>query len=47
MHTHGPHVAITLTEGKIRMTNPDGTSDVADTVPGAAEFTDAIVRNLG
>ncbi len=42
MHTHGPHVAIYLTENESRMTVPDGTSATATTVPGVAEWSDAI-----
>ena len=41
MHTHGPHVAITLTEGKTRMTLPDGSSSDDMTVAGAAQYSDA------
>ena len=41
MHTHGPHVAITLTENATSMTTPDGTSAEATTEIGAAEWSDA------
>lgn len=41
MHTHGPNVAITLTENTSRMTLPDGTSEEGTTVIGAAEWSDA------
>jgi len=42
MHTHPQHVVITLTENESRMTLPDGTSETATTVPGAADWGDAI-----
>ena len=41
MHTHPQHVAITLTENESRMTLPDGTSEDATTVAGAADWGDA------
>ena len=41
MHTHGPHVAITLTENESRMTLADGTSEDATTEIGAAQWSDA------
>lgn len=40
MHTHGPHVAITLTENATRMTLPDGTSEEATTEIGVANWDD-------
>ena len=41
MHTHGPHVAVILSEGTWRMTLPDGTS-AEETAPfGAAGWNDA------
>jgi len=41
MHTHGPHVAITLTENATRMTLADGTSEETTTESGAANWSDA------
>lgn len=41
MHTHGPNMAVFLTDGKVRMTFPDGTSAEATTVAGAIEWADA------
>ena len=41
MHTHGPHVAITLTENATRMTLADGTSEETTTESGAANWGDA------
>jgi hypothetical protein len=41
MHTHGPHVAITLTENASRMTLPNGTSEEGTTEVGAAEWSDS------
>jgi quercetin dioxygenase-like cupin family protein len=41
MHTHAQHVVVTLTENESRMTLPDGTSETATTVAGAAEWGDA------
>ena len=41
MHTHGPNVAITLTENAIRMTLPDGTSEESTSEVGAAQWSDA------
>ena len=41
MHTHAQHVVITLTENESRMTLPDGTSETATTVVGAANWGDA------
>ena len=41
MHTHADHVAVFLTSNATRFTLPDGTSVDADTVAGAAEYTDA------
>ena len=40
MHTHGPHVAILLTENENRMTMADGTSIEETTVPGTAQWSD-------
>ena len=40
MHTHGPHVAVMLTENASRMTSPDGTSEEATTEIGSATWAD-------
>lgn len=42
MHTHGPHVAIFLTESTARMTLPDGTSEELATVFGATQWVDGV-----
>ncbi len=50
MHTHGPHVSITLTESTWRMTLPDGSINEETTEIGAAVWTDAdehLPENLG
>lgn len=41
MHTHGPNMAVFLTDGKVRMTFPDGTSAEATTTAGSVEWADA------
>ncbi len=41
MHTHGPHVAIFLTDNTVRMTLPDGTSAEVTGEAGATSWTDA------
>ena len=41
MHTHGPNVGILLTKNAVRMTLPDGTSEVSTTVAGTAQWSDA------
>jgi len=41
MHTHGPHVAIFLTDNNVRMTLPDGTSSELTGEAGATLWTDA------
>ena len=41
MHTHGPHVAIFLTDNTVRMTLPDGTSSDVTGEAGATSWTDA------
>ncbi len=41
MHTHGPHVAIFLTDNSVRMTLPDGTSSEVTGEFGATLWTDA------
>ncbi len=41
MHTHGPHVAIFLTDSSVRMTLPDGTSSEVTGEAGATLWTDA------
>ena len=40
MHSHGPHVAITLTKNATRMTLSDGTSEEATTEIGVANWDD-------
>lgn len=50
MHTHGPNVAVILTDSSVRMNLPDGTSVVANSKAGDAEWTDAeehLPENLG
>ena len=41
MHTHGPNVAVFLTNSKTRMTLPDGTSDELTTEIGGTSWSDA------
>ena len=41
MHTHGPHVAISLTDNTVRFTLPDGTSSEVTGEAGTAEWGDA------
>ncbi|MGI9308863.1 MAG: hypothetical protein ACR2P6_06360 [Gammaproteobacteria bacterium] len=41
MHSHGPHVAVFLTENLNRMTFPDGTSAETATEIGVAQWSDA------
>ena len=41
MHTHGPHVAIFLTDNTVRMTLPDGTSAEATGEAGTTLWSDA------
>ncbi len=41
MHTHGPHVAIFLTDNTVRMTLPDGTSSEVTGEAGATLWGDA------
>ncbi len=41
MHTHGPHVAIFLSENAIRMNNSDGTSEESTAPVGTAGWSDA------
>jgi len=50
MHSHGPHVAITLTASTFRMTSPDGTTEESTSEIGAANWSDAnehLPENLG
>ena len=50
MHTHGPHVAVFLTDNTVRMTLPDGTSSEVTGEAGATSWTDAdehLPENLG
>jgi hypothetical protein len=41
MHTHGPNIAVFLTDNNIRMTFPDGTSVEAMQKTGGTEWADA------
>ena len=41
MHTHGPNVAISLTNNTVRMTLPDGTSSEVTGEAGTTEWRDA------
>ena len=41
MHSHGPNVSVLLSEGTIRMTFPDGTSQDVPTEVGVAQWSDA------
>ena len=41
MHTHGPNVSVLLSEGSIRMTFPDGTSEDVPSEVGVAVWADA------
>jgi hypothetical protein len=41
MHTHGPNVAIMLSENNVRMTSPDGTSEDVLQEVGMAVWADA------
>jgi hypothetical protein len=50
MHTHGPNVAVFLSESTIRMNVPDGTHQDASTEIGAAQWSDNeehLPENLG
>jgi hypothetical protein len=50
MHTHGPNVAVFLSESTIRMNVPDGTHQEASTEIGVAQWSDAeehLPENLG
>ncbi len=50
MHTHGPNVAVMLSEGTVRMTSPDGTFEDVPSEVGVAVWTDAeehLPENLG
>ena len=42
MHTHGPHVAILLTENATRMTFPDGRSEEDTAEIGSANWSDSV-----
>ena len=42
MHTHGPHVAILLTENTTRMTFPDGKSEEDTSEIGSAIWSDGV-----
>ena len=41
MHSHGPNVAVFLTDTETRMTLPDGTSQEGTTETGATAWSDA------
>jgi len=41
MHSHGPHVAVMLSNGIVRMTIPDGTSEDVPHEAGMAVWSDA------
>jgi hypothetical protein len=41
MHSHGPNVAVFLSDSVVRMTNPDGTSADVPTEVGVAKWEDA------
>jgi len=41
MHSHGPNVAVFLTQNTTRMTLPDGTSQESTTKVGATDWSDA------
>ena len=41
MHTHGANMAVFLTDGKVRMTFPDGTSVEETTAAGGVQWADA------
>ena len=40
MHTHGPNVSVLLSEGNVRMTLPDGTSEEMPSEVGVATWSD-------
>ena len=42
MHTHGPHVAVFLTDNTVLMTLPDGTSSEVTGEAGATLWADAV-----
>ncbi len=41
MHTHGPNMAVLLSDTKSRMTFPDGTSEETTTTAGGIQWADA------
>ena len=41
MHSHGPHAAVMLSDGIVRMTSPDGTSEDVPHETGMAVWGDA------
>ena len=50
MHTHGPSMAVYLTDSKVRMTLPDGTSFEATAKAGDIQWADAeehLPQNIG
>jgi quercetin dioxygenase-like cupin family protein len=50
MHTHGPNVSVFLTEGSVRFTYPDGTSEEQSSEVGVAVWADSeehLPENVG
>jgi len=50
MHTHGPNASVIVAGGTMRMTLPDGSSDVMDLKTGETEWSDHdehLPENLG
>ncbi|MFQ5547297.1 MAG: cytoplasmic protein [Woeseia sp.] len=50
MHTHGPNVAVFLTDNSVRMTLPDGTSAEVNGQAGSTQWADAeehLPENIG
>jgi len=50
MHTHGPNVAVFLTDSTVRMNVPDGTHQDVSSKVGATQWTDGeehLPENLG
>jgi quercetin dioxygenase-like cupin family protein len=50
MHTHGPNVAVFLSDGMVRMNAPDGTHQDVPSEIGVAQWADAekhLPENLG
>ena len=40
-HSHPPHISVSLTAGKARVTQPDGSSKVVDIVAGSVDWHEA------